>query len=489
MQSQIDLFIQKLGQKEKIITYLKNLYRIEIGEEALIPQAYYNDDFTEEPTNPDTTQSPNSFNSFEDKVKSLKLPTLNDRNIKLKIQKLKKAKDRRFLIYHLDLSGYKHKTITLPLLKTVVEGLKIYKSCEDVNLTHNNLDDSYADLVCELLSLEGMRRINISHNNFGKPSSRKFATAMRGNKKLEYIDLSYNPFNTCDYTCLTLCNEAKTIPNLFHFGLNDSSRDAAVRMLANKNEIKSLNLDDSRYKPKTFEHFSKLLCDKKTQIAFLSFKYTNIDLFVACHFEKVLRLNKSLVYLNLYSSGISDIGGSRIIQGLEYNKTLIELHLGENKLSHRSCKTLGRILKVNGILNTIDINKNYEITDEDFANLLDGLVNNQNVVSLGDLAEMKIGIRIRESAQSILELNKKYLNSLDVMGNTNIGINKSVELSQSQKMNYFKSSVDWEVLEKAKRESLDFEQGCEGDEDFFEKYEIGKEDEDCDNFNFFIYGD
>jgi hypothetical protein len=484
MLSQVDLFLKNIEKKDKTISYLKNIYRIEVGEEAVIPRRYIDDENLADSNNLKNTEKEEQqesekvnnleyqkdYISFEEKVESLNLPSINDKNAKLKIAKLKKMKDNKFLINHLDLSYYADKGINLTLFKNVVEGIKILKSVQDLNLKNNNLDDNYSDIICELFSIESLKRINLSNNNLTKLTAKKLTNSIKNSSKLEYLDLSFNPFNLDEYSCSTICLALKSHPNLFHFGLCDSTRDSAVKFLLFKNDMKSILLDDSRYKAKTFEYFTKILQDKKFNLAILSLRYTNIDLFCAAAIEKGLKLNKSLVYLNLYSSGISDIAASRIISSLEYNQSLIELDLGANNLAGVFCKSFSRVLKLNSHLQKVNLSKNFKIIDKDFSDILEGLVNNQSIISLGDLEDSKIGVKIRESAETILELNKKFLSEARtiIIGLENeeskikedknkISLyNLSLSsLNMSQKMNFLKSSIDFEGQEKIKRENLD----------------------------------
>src|SRR5690554_5323445 len=149
MISQIDILIKNLEKKEKVIDYIKNVHKVEVGTDIVIPDAYIDNNIKNKNIDENNNQSNNTFNNFEEKLESLNLPSISDKNIKQKIAKLKKEKDTKFLIRHLNISCYGvEKGFTLELFKRVVEGLKILKSVEDINLRHNNIDDTYADQIC-----------------------------------------------------------------------------------------------------------------------------------------------------------------------------------------------------------------------------------------------------------------------------------------------------------------------------------------------------
>lgn len=475
MNSKIENYIKDIEYKDKVISYLKNIYKIEVGEDAKIPEAYMIDNIK------DTNQihlEPSV--SFEDKVNSLNLPDPNDKTLKQKIVKLKKSGDTKFLITNLDLSNYSDKGITVELLKKVVDGLKVLRTVEWLDLRNNNMDDTYTHLIIELLGIDTLKRIDISHNNFNKIAAKKIANSIKQTKHLEYFDISFNPIKD-DATCVSLCAAVKFHSKLFHFGISDLSKDSGLKLLHARPDIRSINLDDSTYKPKVYESFYKILSDsKKYSLAVLSLRFNNIDIFGIYSIEKGLRLNKTLVYLSLYNCGLQDIAGERIFSALDNNKYMIELDMGKNYLSTKSCRALSKLLKLNNILKTIDISRNHLITNDDFTIILEGLVNNSTIINLGNVTDLKIGVKIRDSAQMILNLNKKYTNN-----------EITLDLNKSQKQDTLKQSIEFENFLKAKRENLEtniFPKEIKTDQELeneiISKYEIKLIDDEFDFFNF-----
>ena len=64
-------------------------------------------------------------------------------------------------------------------------------------------------------------------------------------------------------------------------------------------------------------------------------------------FEKILRLNKTLIYLNLYNCNLSDNAGMKIVEGLEFNNTLVEFDLGYNLLGDKFCNQFKEKMRFN----------------------------------------------------------------------------------------------------------------------------------------------
>ena len=267
--------------------------------------------------------------------------------------------------------------------------------------------------------------------------------------------MSYNPFNNDVFSCITLCNAVKACPKLFHFGLCDCSRDCAIRLA--RSGLRSLSLEDTQYALSSFKTVCRCLTEKKVDLCVLSLKFMTIDLEYAINLEKSLRVNKTLICLNLYGTGLSDNSGARIISALCKNKNMIEIDLGANKLRTEFCINLGKFLKENNVMTKVDISKNYFITNENFAFVLDGLVHNQVILSLGELFDTKIGVKMRETAEKILIINKGLYEVRTKIENEKGEMvqNPEILLKKSQKFDYFNSSVDFENWDKKKRENLD----------------------------------
>lgn len=197
MISQVDDFIKQIEKKEKIINYLKTIYRIEIGDEPIVPEAYIEKGIIEEgEINPENRE----YATFAEKVESFRLPDISDKNIKMKIQKLKKQKDTKYLLKSLDVSNYGDKGFKLEILKKMVDGIKILKSVEVLNLKNNKMDDSYMDIICDIFTIDSIKRLDLSFNNFSKVAGKKFASVIKNYKHFEFLDFTFNPLCTDDFS-------------------------------------------------------------------------------------------------------------------------------------------------------------------------------------------------------------------------------------------------------------------------------------------------
>ena len=143
MTERIESILEQLEKDKQIISYLKTAYKEKTGEDINIPNLMSKIDEKEEE---ELEKYPNQkFNTFKDKVTSLNLPQNGVKEPKKKIDRLRQN------LRKLDLSYFAGKFITIDLLKKIIEGLKIIKCVEEIDLSHNDLDDTYIHVIIEFL--------------------------------------------------------------------------------------------------------------------------------------------------------------------------------------------------------------------------------------------------------------------------------------------------------------------------------------------------
>ena len=407
MISKIGSLIETIENDEKLIAYIKKAYKEKTGEEIVIPDLKH---LSEIQSRKEETQDshPNlKFNSFKDKVIAMNLPDLTDRETRMRLDKLRRMKDTKILIKESDLSHFEGKEMTPDLLYKVIDGFKALRSVEEINLSHNGLGDDCIDVICDFLMLKGLTKLNLSFNKLTKSSVKKLVATLKGCKRLLLLDVSYNEFNLDKYSCILVCGALKECDKIEHFGINDTSGDSSLRFINNHPTLISVNLEDSLYKKKNWDSLSKIISNtKKFKIENLSLKFCTIKLDSALSLIKAFKKNNTLKYLNLYNTGLNDLTGPQIIFSFAQNQSLQELDLGANKLSTNFCKAFGAVLRTNFHLRKVNITKNHMISRDDYFFILEGLVNNQSIISLGDLIDMKIGVKCRECTEKLLSMNK-----------------------------------------------------------------------------------
>ena len=79
-----------------------------------------------------------------------------------------------------------------------------------------------------------------------------------------------------------------------HFGLNDHSRESALRLVSSHPTINSLNLDDSRYRKKVWDILARYFTHSKYNLQYVSLKFCYLDFY-----QGVQLLSKGLQKIKL----------------------------------------------------------------------------------------------------------------------------------------------------------------------------------------------
>ena len=150
MTERIENILEQLEKDEQIISYLKTAYKDKTGEDIAIPNIMSKYEEQEE----EKEKYPNQkFAIFKEKVTSLNLPQNGVKEPKKKLDRLRQN------LRKLDFSYFAGKQMTIDLLKKVIEGLKIIKCVEEINLSHNDLDDTFIHVTLEFILTPGVKRI------------------------------------------------------------------------------------------------------------------------------------------------------------------------------------------------------------------------------------------------------------------------------------------------------------------------------------------
>ena len=441
MNTNIGSLIETIENDEKLIAYMKQMYKEKTGEDIVIQDLKSLAERQLKKQEEKESIPNQKFQTFKDKVIALNLPDINDREARFRLDKLRRLKDTKVLFKKLDISHFANKGLTIELLYKVLDGLKVLRSVEEINLSHNDLGDEFIDVISDYLMLKGLYRVDLSFNKLTKASVKKLVATLKGCKRFQKVDVSYNPFNLDERSCSSICSALKDCDKIEHFGINDASRESAIRFVSSHPTVKSLNLEDSRYKKKAWDFLGRIIGNnKRYEINNLSLKFCKIDfLFATPPLVRAFKKNNSLIKLNLYNTGLDDFSGTQIINALNKHKSLEELNLGANFLAGHFCKAFGKVLTINNTLRIVNITKNHNISKDDYYFIIEGLTSNQSIISLGDLIDMKIGVKYRESTEKLLLLNQGFSDW------------KNVEGVKFKKANLYTSNVYSEHIKQEKQ--------------------------------------
>ena len=182
MISKIGTLIETIENDEKLIAYMKQAYKEKTGEELIIPDLKLLNERQMHKEEESDVHPNLKFNSFKDKVTAMNLPDINDRETRMRLDKLRRMKDTKTLIKESDLSHFEGKEMSPDLLYKVIDGFKALRSIEEVNLSHNGLGDNCIEVICDFLMLKGLTKINLSFNKLTKVSDKKLVATLKSAK-------------------------------------------------------------------------------------------------------------------------------------------------------------------------------------------------------------------------------------------------------------------------------------------------------------------
>ena len=171
--------IETIENDEKLIAYMKQIYKEKSGEDIVNPDLK---SLAERQMRKDEENDAHlnlKFNSFKDKVIALNLTDIKDRETRLRLDKIRRFKDTKVLIKTLDISHFEGKEVTQELLYQVLDGLNALRSVEEINLSHNGLGDYFIDVISDYLMLKGLYRIDLSFNNLTKAYVKKLVATIK----------------------------------------------------------------------------------------------------------------------------------------------------------------------------------------------------------------------------------------------------------------------------------------------------------------------
>ncbi|XP_065917500.1 NLR family CARD domain-containing protein 3-like isoform X1 [Dysidea avara] len=134
--------------------------------------------------------------------------------------------------------------------------------------------------------------------------------------------------------------------------------------------------------------------------------------------REFLKVNKSLLHLDISANNITCEGTKTIIEGLKTNKTLTELHMSSNHIANKGAKAIAIALDFNTVLLKLDISDN-KITDEGVTAIGNNLKTNPTLLEF-DISMNNITDEGAKVFAEIIQMNKT-LQSLVISFNSNNG--------------------------------------------------------------------
>jgi len=201
--------------------------------------------------------------------------------------------------------------------------------------------------------------------------------------------------------------------------INDEDAPLLEQMLMNNKKLQKLELEGNRLGPSGVKSIMKAL-ETNTTLRFLDLEGNNMtglsktDLVTGSiskqdntgvnAIAEMLKVNKTLLVLNIASTGISPEGGKIIKKALEQNTTLINLEITENGFTVKQIRKIQMYLKRNK--KAYDDERLREFNERKMMNEEDSA--NKNLLDIEEKKKEEGEIQVKNKQQRLEERNHKY---------------------------------------------------------------------------------
>ena len=117
----------------------------------------------------------------------------------------------------------------------------------------------------------------------------------------------------------------------------------------------SLNVRNSKFTKHSTDYLSKMLINSETMLTALCLKYCFLTFEQISSLSNALRLNKSLVKLDLSNNGLKPGPCRFLLDSLQVNMSLTEVNFHGNFLDNEFAVDLSYVLERNQVLYKVDI--------------------------------------------------------------------------------------------------------------------------------------
>ena len=209
-----------------------------------------------------------------------------------------------YTVQKVDLDNRFKNEITSEGAKLIAEAIKVNKTLQELDISHNNISDDGAAAISDALKSNNLLQIlNMSSNNINDKGAIKVAEAIQVNKTLQELYIRSN-----------------------YIKLSDDGAAAFSDALKNNNSL-------------------QILC----------MLYNNITSEGAKLIAEAIKVNKTLQELDISNNDISDDGAAAISNALKTNNSLLILDMSYNHITSEGAKVIAEAIKVNTTLHTLNL--------------------------------------------------------------------------------------------------------------------------------------
>ena len=349
--------------------------------------------------------------------------------------------------------------------KGLTKGLNNITCCKlySLNLSYNPLlNDGVKMLTESFKNFHNLKKLNLAFCSFEFPGFECLLTALRFNKKIEYLNISGNNIKSKNFEKLKICFSSFGVKylNMSKCGLENESALILGECICGNESLRKINISENKIGDAGFKSFIPMFATNHNIESF-DCSINFISDVTAKDFIKNMKYNRTLRKLNLYDNQLKNEMGNLFLEILKVNRTLIYINLVFNRIQIKTMDEINRLLKINQekqkakfVPNLVKDIKNLHFNPESFKFYTQNI---QNKKSQQEVLYKKVKQDDKHFSKLINKDNKKIKYKVKEMTNLQKEIDSIQEKIKDIKVNYDKLENDIFAHEEKMKEKIEEE--------------------------------
>ena len=266
-----------------------------------------------------------------------------------------------------------------------------------------SIGDQEAEMLARWKNLKpSLMVLNLIDNNITHKGMESIVTIIKSNTNLTHFTVSLNPISDDGIQLLSLLNLEHLIQlDIRNINMTEVGTCALDDYFKFNKSLQSLNISNNNIKD---NGLTRMLCNLPSTLVHLIVTKCCLTCTGAVNISKVIRINKTLKYLDISHNPVGDDGISAISDGLHVNITLIQLVACRCEFCSKGAESIAEMLRTNKTLKYLNICSNH-IDDDGIAAVACSVQANTTLCEL-ELCDCKFYSKGLENVNKMLMINK-----------------------------------------------------------------------------------
>ena len=202
-----------------------------------------------------------------------------------------------------------------------------------------------------------LKVLNLNHNNITHKRMESIVTIIKSSTNLTHFTVAHNPIGDDGIQLLSSLNLEHLIQlDISNIRMTEVGICALHDYFKFNKSLQSLEISNNNIKD---NGLIRMLCNFPSTLVRLSVAKCCLTCTGAVNISEVLRINKTVKYLDISDNPVGDDGISAISDGLHVNATLIQLVARSCKFYSKGAESIAEMLQTNKTLKYLDISGNH----------------------------------------------------------------------------------------------------------------------------------